>query len=362
MRISTPKMPTTFGSIPGVLSSLCALVCVLAIAGTATAIDTILYDSQGFESPPFTAGISPVDQDDSNPWQAFGGTPDAYTVTSSFAASGLQSIQGNGNGLNDGSFAWPYLGYTPQPNDLVRIQVDMARTLSPVADDSSPVYAIDVADEFIDRTTRFGLQYNAGDIRAFISVPINAQGDIDPNGPGIRSEFLGAAIPSAEFVHFEMLLDYTSKTVSLAMNGTSLGFAIPFRTQTSTFLDSAALQVGAFDVSNDHGWFDNYIVSVVQNVPGDVNFDHIVDIQDITLAANNWLETGKPGDANHDGVVDIQDITLMANNWLDFVPAYQVGGGAGASPSAIPEPSAIVIASLGGLMLVFGRRMRGAKR
>ncbi len=51
----------------------------------------------------------------------------------------------------------------------------------------------------------------------------------------------------------------------------------------------------------------------------DVNFDSRVDIQDITLIANNWLKTGSlgqlPGDANRDGRVDIQDITLVANNW-----------------------------------------------
>jgi len=359
MRTTTPMMSTKFGLIQCALSSVCAFLCLLAVAGNAVAVDTILYDSQGFESPTFSSGSSPVGQDAGNPWQIFGGSPSAYTVTGSVAASGTQSIQANGSGLNDGSYVWPNLGYTPSPNDLVRVQVDMSRTLSAVAADSSPVYAIDVYDFDFNRTTRFGLQNQDGNIRAFVSVPINAGGEIDPAGPGIRSEFYGAPIPAGQFVHFDFVMDYTNKVVSLELNGTVLAYGVPFRTQESTTLDSAELQVGTFNnISSDHGWFDNYIVSTVQNVAGDVNFDHTVDVQDLTLAANNWLQNDSPGDANHDGVVDIQDITLIANNWLQSVPAYQAGAGT----NVVPEPGTLVMVTLGGLLLVLARRARVTNR
>lgn len=49
---------------------------------------------------------------------------------------------------------------------------------------------------------------------------------------------------------------------------------------------------------------------------GDLTRDGVVDIQDVTMAANHWLQASPGVDGNGDGVVDIQDITLIANNWL----------------------------------------------
>ncbi|HWA97084.1 MAG TPA: hypothetical protein VFE62_23825 [Gemmataceae bacterium] len=315
-------------------------VSLLLCLVTSARSETILYDSNGFEAPTFTAGSSPFGQDDSNPWQAFGGSPTAYSVESSKVASGAQAIEGDGGGLNDGSYVWPNLGYTPGPNERVRIQVDMARTLSPNVDDSSPVYAIDIADQNIDRTSRFGLQQSGGEIRTFISVPINASGNIDPNGPGIRSEFYGPAIAQDTFVHFDFTLDYTSKTVNLSVDGTPLAAGVPFRTQTSAFLDSAAFQIGTFPESSDHGYFDNYVVSVVPYLAGDANTDGIVNSQDLAAVSSNWLATGvlPAGDVNEDGIVNSQDLALISSNWLQALN----GSGAG-NATAVPEPGTFAL-------------------
>jgi len=62
--------------------------------------------------------------------------------------------------------------------------------------------------------------------------------------------------------------------------------------------------------------FDRVAIDMYAVLNGDVNGDQVVDIQDITKIANNWLQTGSTGDANGDGIVDIQDITFVANNWL----------------------------------------------
>ena len=93
---------------------------------------------------------------------------------------------------------------------------------------------------------------------------------------------------------------------------------------------------------------------------GDVNLDGVVDIQDVTVVANHWLQqTGfQGGDANGDGAVDIQDITAIANNWL------AEGGGGGASATLVPEPSTGLIATVGILASAFiaflKRRSSGA--
>ena len=76
-------------------------------------------------------------------------------------------------------------------------------------------------------------------------------------------------------------------------------------------------------------------------LPGDVNFDGVVNGLDIADVSSNWLHAGfaTAGDANHDGVVNGLDIALISANWL-----RTSGGGAG-----VPEPSTLILATLGGL-------------
>lgn len=54
---------------------------------------------------------------------------------------------------------------------------------------------------------------------------------------------------------------------------------------------------------------------------GDANCDNIVNLADLTLVLNNWLqptEVGSDGDVvgSHDGFVNLVDLTLVLNNWL----------------------------------------------
>jgi Dockerin type I domain len=88
-------------------------------------------------------------------------------------------------------------------------------------------------------------------------------------------------------------------------------------------------------------------------LPGDVNFDGFVNGQDLSLVASEWGQTGTgandpAADANHDGIVNGQDMALIAANWT----AASSGGGAGSSSAAVPEPSMLILAALGGLALL----------
>ena len=63
----------------------------------------------------------------------------------------------------------------------------------------------------------------------------------------------------------------------------------------------------------------NGTFTIAPELPGDVNFDHIVNGQDISLVASHWLQTeplGENGDANEDGIVNGQDIAMIASHWL----------------------------------------------
>ena len=89
-------------------------------------------------------------------------------------------------------------------------------------------------------------------------------------------------------------------------------------------------------------------------LPGDVNFDGVVNGLDLSLVASEWDEKGSgpsdpPGDANHDGVVNGLDLALITSNWTN---TQSIGGGL----AAVPEPSSIVLFILGIVALLIYRR------
>ena len=87
---------------------------------------------------------------------------------------------------------------------------------------------------------------------------------------------------------------------------------------------------------------------------GDANGDGIVNAQDIAVIASEWLQTGTNllGDVNNDAIVNAQDIAVIASHWL------QTSGGA-ATGTAVPEPSAVLLAGAGAWLLAALRRHGG---
>jgi hypothetical protein len=85
---------------------------------------------------------------------------------------------------------------------------------------------------------------------------------------------------------------------------------------------------------------------------GDVNFDGIVNSQDLAVISSNWLQTGADvsGDANHDGIVNSQDLAVVSSNWL----ATAAGGSGNAA--AVPEPGTLALALIAMLVSYAGCR------
>jgi hypothetical protein len=83
-------------------------------------------------------------------------------------------------------------------------------------------------------------------------------------------------------------------------------------------------------------------------IPGDVNSDGVVNGLDIGVVASHWLQLGTspPGDANGDGLVNGLDINTIGLNWLQT----------SAAAVSVPEPSALLLASLACLAWLTGRR------
>ncbi len=78
------------------------------------------------------------------------------------------------------------------------------------------------------------------------------------------------------------------------------------------------------------------IAARAMEMPGDVNFDGIVDIFDVNVVSANWSSTEPTGDANGDHMVDIFDVNVISSHWGDSL----YGGG---GVVAVPEPSALAL-------------------
>ncbi|MES1213387.1 MAG: dockerin type I domain-containing protein [Singulisphaera sp.] len=98
-------------------------------------------------------------------------------------------------------------------------------------------------------------------------------------------------------------------------------------------------------------------------VQGDVNFDGIVNGQDIALVASQWLATNPipnwgviAADANMDDIVNGQDIAAISSSWLQSAPP--IPGAA----QAVPEPSAMLLLMLGAATVGFSAIRRRFNR
>ena len=88
-------------------------------------------------------------------------------------------------------------------------------------------------------------------------------------------------------------------------------------------------------------------------IPGDANGDGRVDVNDLTIVLTNFGQTGRTWsqgamDGDPTGTVDINDLTIVLANF---------GKTSGATLAAVPEPSCMVLLSVGAIgLLTFALR------
>ena len=189
-----------------------------------------------------------------------------------------------------------------------------------------------------------------------------------PNSPGqidrlTVSSFAGVLAD----VHFVAVPDGNIQSPTLIDRSTAAGSTIGF-SFIGPPVGSGALEPGQTSVpmivyTNSHVFVatsafvsdgsgatvSSYATPVL---PGDVNFDGIVNGLDISVVGSHWLRSGNgiQGDANYDGIVNGLDIAQIASHWLTSVPA------APSSTASVPEPATIILVAIGGIVLLNCRR------
>ena len=236
------------------MSRLLSALALLAVATASVQAQTTLFNSNGFEAG---SGYVLGDLNGQNGW-IVDTPPGTFAVQNSVVAGGTQAVQVTQGSPATTNWIFPLLGFTPGPTDGVRIQVDLARTIGTTA---SFGYDIDVYNAAVSRTLRFGLLNNAGVIQPFVTSRF-LSGNFDPTG-AVTNVIVGGAVPANTFVNFDAVLNYSTQSFRLKLNGVDVGFNMPFADLTATDISDADFQISTTANANDIGFMDNYIVSVV---------------------------------------------------------------------------------------------------
>jgi T5SS/PEP-CTERM-associated repeat protein len=148
-------------------------------------------------------------------------------------------------------------------------------------------------------------------------------------------------------------------TIAVALGGgftPTLGetfSVLTFTSESGDFATYTGLALGGH-LTLHHSFVGNSLILAARPaLDGDINLDGVVNGLDIAAVSSHWLLTGQAainGDANGDGVVNGLDIALIASHWL------QTGAGGGGTGTAVPEPSAIMLAAVGAVVLLAYRR------
>ena len=222
--------------MPHRLSVLCLMLAAVVPAHAAT-----LY-ATGFENPPFVVG--PITGQAG--WNMFGSPPAAAVVQTSVVAAGAQAVRVDGS----------------------------------VGSQTGPFYAVSLPDKLIDMSADIMLSSsNSMSGWQFASTGPGLSGfagGIDVSGTVIQAITAGFPIVGTfvrdQWNHVEIILDYTSQTSTLKLNGVTLASGLAFCGDNGpcSGANVALFGDGIFDTfggGNDFGYIDNFSIASVAQVP-----------------------------------------------------------------------------------------------
>ncbi|HEY4313433.1 MAG TPA: dockerin type I domain-containing protein [Pirellulales bacterium] len=209
--------------------------------------------------------------------------------------------------------------------------------LSPLyfADGSSVTAATAPAGTYLDVWDRW-----AGDT---VGHPGAALGDVFVNGKTSFYQGYGVSLFDAHELEKDLYIGSgpTNGEYAFAFNIT-VHFANGITLTTSPLVDVFATSdpnTGAFATNASVAQQDNATAALYRAAMADVNFDGVINAQDLALISSNWLAKGGigqlPGDANRDGIVNVQDLALISSNWE---PGLSLSANV-----AVPEPTTILL-------------------
>ncbi|MCC6681033.1 MAG: PEP-CTERM sorting domain-containing protein [Phycisphaeraceae bacterium] len=100
------------------------------------------------------------------------------------------------------------------------------------------------------------------------------------------------------------------------------------------------------------------VVPVAALQPGDANGDGMVNLSDLQILGDNWQSTTatwSEADFTGDSTVNLADLQILGDNW-GFGTGPDVSFDEALAQVAVPEPAAIGLLGIGGLMLLHRRR------
>ena len=229
------------------------LSCPLFIHGSACA--ATIYDSKGFEAPPFVAGQALESQDPADgPWVKTSSTSTATVINNaSGAAAGQQFVQVTRGANSDGRWAVN----KPQLNVVgsLVIEWDMFVPTPTGSQPFGPYYGVEAYDSISNAPLLIG------------SAGIDAKtGEFlfQESGTGFIN-VTGLVLPFNVWHHFEMVLDYSAQEYSVLVNGTPAVTESFVDPGIADFSDApiAALAAGGDSLSQaatETARFDNYLI------------------------------------------------------------------------------------------------------
>ena len=100
---------------------------------------------------------------------------------------------------------------------------------------------------------------------------------------------------------------------------------------------------------------DGYVVNgrAYFSIPGDLDDDGYVGLDDLDIILNNWNQNVPPADPradpSNDDYVGLDDLDILLNNWNFGIPPAAVSAN-------VPEPAGLTLLALGGVTMLLRRR------